>query len=323
MAWLTLGIAASLLIGCAADDAVFYDTAPTTEESDVLPENDTLAELPEGDDEGREVESIDGDHDGDGHAIVEGDMILVGDGEGSQGIAASTTATRLWPGGIVPYTVDASLPNQQRVTRAIEHWRTFTGIRFVQRTNQTIYVRFVRGNGCSSYVGRVGDRLSTRGRQDVTLADGCSLGNTIHEIGHAIGLMHEQSRLDRDRFVDIHPENMEAGRSGNFTRVNYTSIGTYDFDSLMHYGSLYFSRNGRPTMTKKDGSLITPKRVLSEKDIPVARLYAAQNTPGPAPIARILPRRSASVPRWRRARSRGGATHAYLTGNARDVLPCS
>jgi astacin len=41
------------------------------------------------------------------------------------------------------------------------------------------------------------------GRQDIGLASGCGTGATIHEIGHAFGLWHEQSGEDRDRFVKI------------------------------------------------------------------------------------------------------------------------
>ena len=38
-------------------------------------------------------------------------------------------------------------------------------------------------------------------RQDITLGAGCTVGNCIHEIGHAVGLWHEQSREDRDAFL--------------------------------------------------------------------------------------------------------------------------
>lgn len=36
-------------------------------------------------------------------------------------------------------------------------------------------------------------------------------GRVMHELLHALGMFHEQSRPDRDRFIDIHPENIVKG----------------------------------------------------------------------------------------------------------------
>lgn len=33
-------------------------------------------------------------------------------------------------------------------------------------------------------------------------------GRAIHELMHALGVFHEQSRWDRDKFVKIHEENI-------------------------------------------------------------------------------------------------------------------
>ena len=38
-------------------------------------------------------------------------------------------------------------------------------------------------------------------------AYGFQFGVALHEIGHAIGYLHEQDRSDRDRYVVMHPEN--------------------------------------------------------------------------------------------------------------------
>ena len=54
-------------------------------------------------------------------------------------------------------------------------------------------------SSCSSPVGYRYNR-----RNDISLGGGCQyLGTTMHEIGHSIGLYHEQSRPDRDKFVRI------------------------------------------------------------------------------------------------------------------------
>lgn len=180
------------------------------------------------------------------------------------GIAAFA---QLWPNRTVYYTIRQDLPDQARVTNAIAHWQSQTNVVFVLRTNQPNYVEFVPGSGCSSFVGMTG------GKQLITLASGCTTGNAIHEIGHAIGFFHEQSRADRNNFVIVNTNNIEAGREHNF--LTYIErgepgfeIGTFDFGSVMLYSSWDFSANGLPTMTRLDGSTFNAQRNgLSAGDI--------------------------------------------------------
>lgn len=96
------------------------------------------------------------------------------------------------------------------IRSAFKQFSLKTCVSFVpKRTTDVDYVSIENSNtGCWSSVGRVG------GKQIVNLQSPmCTdvLGVILHELTHAIGFIHEQSREDRDGYVKILMENVKPG----------------------------------------------------------------------------------------------------------------
>jgi hypothetical protein len=163
------------------------------------------------------------------------------------GVAIKGQAFR-WPGAKLIYEIDAALPHPERVEQAIDHWRQNTAITFEMRDPDNAkhknFVRFTPGTGCRSAVGMRG------GMQHLVLGPECTKGNVIHEIGHALGLFHEQSRADRDAHIRIRFDHIQAGMEHNFTQhiSDGIDVEKYDFGSIMHYPLNAFSKDGQPTI---------------------------------------------------------------------------
>ena len=135
---------------------------------------------------------------------------------------------------------------------------------------------------CYSFVGK------TRGRyQDISIGRGCGTkGIVIHELMHALGFWHEQSRYDRDHYVRIVWSNIPTNRRHNFNKKSIqevTSLGLpYDYDGVMHYGEKAFAINRNfPTIVKlkRTGGKIGQRKGFSLTDIAqLNTLYDCEST---------------------------------------------
>jgi hypothetical protein len=219
----------------------------------------------------------------DGKTFFEGDIYLgsaeeIRLEEKSIGIAG---ANFRWEFGQIPFVINGDDNLRQKVGLAKAHWEKFTPIRLLEITAAdeisadgrtvtmadgrvfTSYVSFENQGGCFSAVGRRG------GRQVISLGDGCTVGSAIHEIGHTVGLFHEQSRADRDNFIKIIEANINPIAKHNFKQhiQDANDLGEYDFGSIMHYPATAFSINGKVTIETKNGDPIGQRKGLSKGDV--------------------------------------------------------
>ncbi|XP_067252963.1 hatching enzyme 1.2-like [Chanodichthys erythropterus] len=140
----------------------------------------------------------------------------------------------------VPYIVSAEFSNYDRsvIANAMSAFHAKTCIRFVARSSQTDYISIENKDGCYSSLGRTG------GKQVVSLnRQGCVYtGIAQHELNHALGFYHEQTRSDHDKYVKINWENLSPDMTYNFEKQNTNNQNTpYDYSSIMHYGRTAFA----------------------------------------------------------------------------------
>jgi hypothetical protein len=196
-----------------------------------------------------------------GRPIFEGDIILdhvqqkVPARGSAQPFATLGVAYNqyLWPqvSGVaqVPYIITQPAPTALNDAITTFNQDLSGVIQFVPRTTQTNYVNFDfnpndQSGVCDSNVGMIGGEQSVGGSID------CTLPGLLHEMGHTVGLWHEQQRPDRNSYVNVEYQNIIKDFYPDFNVLvdNVETFGLYDYASIMHYYPFAFSRNGGPTI---------------------------------------------------------------------------
>lgn len=204
----------------------------------------------------------------DHYYVLNGDIIVGDDLQRTRlnqkvppAIPGVPSSIYLWPNGQLPIVVDPNVYEygmEGTVRAAVAEFNNkVSNLCLVSRTNEKDYVRIqISSNlgsaGGVSAVGRQG------GEQVVLIAENQPPSVIIHELLHALGFYHEQSRTDRGNFVDIVGANVEAGKIHNF-QIEWGSQGrgAYDFCSIMHYPADAFG-DGKTTIACKQNGNAMP-----------------------------------------------------------------
>lgn len=180
-----------------------------------------------------------------------------------------------WANNIVPYTlVDQTDEQKAYIRESLTEMEAVLCLTFVERTTQTDYIRVTSSDsGCFSYIGRIGGAQQLN-LQSYAPGTGCFRKGTImHEFIHALGFYHMQSATERDEYVRIVWENIQAGTENNFATYGADVISQfgveYDYGSVMHYPAVSFSTNGQPTIValQETNAVMGQRDGMSDKDI--------------------------------------------------------
>ena len=225
----------------------------------------------------------------------------------------------------IPYVIASGSGDLTNLNAAISQFNsTFSNIQFVAYTTQTDYVSFYFdpndfSGECEAIVGRAG------GEQQVGGSGTCTVATILHEMGHTIGLWHEQSRPDRNTYVSVNYDNLIKGSISNFNQIydNAQTFGTlFDYASIMEYPAFSFSRNGGPAIESIPAGIpLSNQTGYSTTDIDgIERLYGRRTH---SVTVTSNPPGSASHCRWRNGHDASGfqlgaVFHAHARHSTRE-----
>ncbi|KAG5852498.1 hypothetical protein ANANG_G00063060 [Anguilla anguilla] len=163
----------------------------------------------------------------EGTNVREGDIAVTS----RRGVKTCFARSCLWAKSVdgyvyVPYYISTEYDDMDRVAiqGGMEGIENGTCIRFVPRTHQRDFIDIQPKSG----------------------------GVTAHELMHALGFLHEQSRADRDKYVTILWANIWKDRVRNFGKYKTNNMDMpYDYSSIMHFGKFAYSEDGEPTIIPK------------------------------------------------------------------------
>ncbi|XP_062987372.1 meprin A subunit beta [Elgaria multicarinata webbii] len=207
--------------------------------------------------------------------LFEGDIKLDDEEPGRSSIIGEQYR---WP-HTIPYNLEDSLEINAKglILKAFEQYRLKTCIDFKPWEGEANYISVFKESGCWSSVGN-----RRKGKQQLSIGANCDrIGTIQHEFLHALGFWHEQSRSDRDDYVTIMWDRIQAGKESNFNKYDDKTSDflnvPYDYTSVMHYSKTAFRNGTEPTIVTNIPDFIDvigQRMDFSEYDIQkLSRLY--------------------------------------------------
>lgn len=157
---------------------------------------------------------------------------------------AATGGVNLWPNGRIPYVFSPSYPeaNKPTVREATKDWMKSGGaVAFVEHSSYSGGPYILVDPATNGNDSAVGPRVPTLMHINTNLAVNAR-SHVVHELGHAIGYSHEQSRPDRDAYVHVQTNNINPAQYfANFGVPPWECwppgviLTPYDYGSIMHY----------------------------------------------------------------------------------------
>lgn len=216
----------------------------------------------------------------DAWAVAHGDWLLGKVDENfkeKEGFAELPVAINPWNSWTIPYAIENGLANKYAVEDAIEWFHRATPFEFVYTENlEEDALFFIKAKeNCYSYVGRVG------GPQPIMVSPSCGAKEIAHEIMHSLGFIHEQSREDRDQYVEILWPNIKKEFEDQFKIISHPSLSglldfPFDYHSIMLYDILAFTKPGAVAnmlSLNEDQQVYPNKDSFSQIDIEKLRQY--------------------------------------------------